>query len=171
MNKKNKKVVKFKNNNNKKIINNSNIKKYAGRALLTVGAIALVGHLKCISTNHGHELCPLTHVFGLEHQANKVNNNEYGIDLLCAEVVKGHEKYDTSRYNVYNVEDLFISNQKVIEYANESYDVSLDEGDFYTIEHNRIVENAIPIERDRVEIYEYNKFNLDEKKLERIIMK
>ncbi len=134
-------------------INKNKIVKYAASALLTASIAISAGGIYEASVNHDNEYCMLNHIFGLEHQANKINRGTNNFRYEAVYIPEGGLEtipYGFTEYRGYY-------NQHVIEYLSYyhgTFDL-LKDGSVYAVNDGFLVENAIPRD-ERVEVYDYN---------------
>lgn len=136
-----------------KEINKKKIVKYAATALLTTSLVVCAGGMYDASVNHDNEYCMLNYIFGLEHQANKINNGTNGFRYEAVYIPKGG--LDTIPEGFINYQGYY--DQHVIEYLSFYKDdfSYLKNGSVYAVNDGFLEENAIPCD-ERVEVYDYN---------------
>lgn len=134
-------------------IRRNKIVKYAATAMLTASIAICAGGVYESSVNHDNEYCMLNHIFGLEHQAKKINNGANGFRYDAVYVSEGGLDTIPDGFTLYQG----VYDQHVIEYLTfyKGDYAQLENGSVYAVNNGFLEENAIPCD-ERIEVYDHN---------------
>lgn len=136
-----------------------NIKKYAATGLLAVALLGVGLDIKDAKVNHEEEWCPLNHIFGMQHQVNKINSGLNSFRFEAVLVPENKNEIVPEGYTQYQG----TYGQHVVEYVSFYADPlkPLEDDSVYAIRNGFLEKNAIPYGQERIEVYDHNAVSED----------